>query len=77
VRWPVGIRVSKEGKELMIRMLDKDPEKRIDAFGILQHRWFEMSDVEIEESANKANYRYLNLSMKRNNEKFGEFRLDG
>lgn len=42
MKFPSGIPVSSELKDLIKSMLCKDPKRRIDMFRILNHPWFEI-----------------------------------
>ena len=54
VKFDNAIAISDECKELIIMMLDKNPETRISMHKVVNHKWFEMSDTEIELSQAKA-----------------------
>mmetsp|Transcript_6804 Transcript_6804/g.5954 ORF Transcript_6804/g.5954 Transcript_6804/m.5954 type:complete len:223 (+) Transcript_6804:253-921(+) len=41
------VEVTKECKDLISQMLEKDPKKRINMLSILNHKWFEMTETEI------------------------------
>lgn len=45
-----SVKVTLEFKDLIRNMLDKDPEKRIRMFGILNHKWFEHKEISHENS---------------------------
>mmetsp|Transcript_11082 Transcript_11082/g.12544 ORF Transcript_11082/g.12544 Transcript_11082/m.12544 type:complete len:166 (-) Transcript_11082:38-535(-) len=46
--------ISKELKELLNKILTKDPEQRINMFDIQNHQWMEMSDEEINKAIEDA-----------------------
>lgn len=51
VRFPSDVLVTAELKDLITRMLDKDPNSRINMYNILNHPWFELSDSKIDEAS--------------------------
>lgn len=48
--------VSYEAEDLILKMLEKDPLERINMIDIMEHEWFNLSEEEIKESAEK-NYK--------------------
>lgn len=42
--------LTEEVKDLISKMLDKNPQERISMIDILDHEWFKMTDQEIEEA---------------------------
>ena len=42
--------ITNEVKDLITKMLNKDPHERISMIDIFEHQWFKMSEQEIEES---------------------------
>lgn len=46
--------VSKEFKDLLTKILTKDPEKRISMFEMQNHPWMELTDEEIEQSIEES-----------------------
>lgn len=51
VKFPPHIPVTNELKDLIKRMLDKNPQRRINMFKVLNHKWFELTKKEIEQAA--------------------------
>lgn len=45
---------SRELKDLLIKILNKDPDKRISLFDIQSHSWMEMSEEEIQKSIEES-----------------------
>ena len=65
VKFDETVDISEEWKLLIKQMLQKDPRNRINMFNILNSRWFEMTDSEIEISQVKAsNARKLSSKIK-------------
>lgn len=48
--------LSKEFKDLITKILNKDPEKRISMFDLQAHPWMEMSEEELEKSIEEAKH---------------------
>ena len=46
--------VSSEGKDLINKLLQKDPKKRIDIKAVLDHKWITMTDPAIRELRRKS-----------------------
>lgn len=46
--------LSKEFRDLLTQILEKDPEKRISMFDLQAHPWMEMSDEELEKSIEES-----------------------
>lgn len=47
VKFPPSVPVTDELKDLLCKMLEKDPENRINMFNLMNHRWFELKDKEL------------------------------
>lgn len=64
VKFDMSKRISTECKELISKMMNKDPESRINMFDILNHQWFSMTTEEINSSKiiNSSSYLRLNFN---------------
>lgn len=63
VKFSPDVPVSPEFKDLIRKMLDKDPKKRINMFKILNHVWFEDKDEDTDEkSTNRGKFYFYSTS---------------
>ena len=61
-KWDPSTKVSSEWKDLISKLLVKDPSSRIDIFSVLSHPWFLMSDEDINISKKSKDNSFLKIS---------------
>ena len=69
LKFDEDLEITEECKNLIKQMLVKDPKNRINMFKILNHKWFEMTDTEID------NAQYLSAQAKMIAEKLKDQQL--